>query len=211
MSYIKGRFPGNAGVLVRVCVVLGALVLLNPVTRGAEEDAALTQQMQLQMEAILHAAGQPAAEGVNLSLDKSIDFAAITRGVLGKHRKSLSEEQIASFQTEFKKSMTSLLRAAVKGAGEYKVTVTRTEKKRPDRAQAFAEVVTESQQKIELAASIALKDGDWKVRNLIFEGINLGLSYRSQFDELMKANDGDPEKAIIAWAQRVAEAQALAN
>ena len=49
-----------------------------------------------------------------------------------------------------------------------------------------------------------------RVRNLILEGLNLGLTYRNQFDELMQANGNNVDKAIDAWAELVvADGQSL--
>ena len=38
--------------------------------------------------------------------------------------------------------------------------------------------------------------GQWKVRNLILNGINLGLTFRNQFASTVEANRGNLDKAI---------------
>jgi phospholipid transport system substrate-binding protein len=44
------------------------------------------------------------------------------------------------------------------------------------------------------------RDGEWKMRNVVIDTINLGKVYQSQFASAVKDNGGDIDKAIIAWA-----------
>ena len=43
------------------------------------------------------------------------------------------------------------------------------------------------------------KDGSWKLRNMIVEGVNLGQIFRSQFEAAVLENDGDLDKVISSW------------
>jgi phospholipid transport system substrate-binding protein len=45
------------------------------------------------------------------------------------------------------------------------------------------------------------RDGQWKMRNVVIDTINLGKVYQSQFASAVKDSDGDIDKAIIAWAK----------
>ena len=45
--------------------------------------------------------------------------------------------------------------------------------------------------------------GAWKVRNIIVDGINLGLTYRNQFDGAMSRHGNDIEKVIGNWSEEV--------
>ncbi|MDB6061808.1 MAG: toluene tolerance protein [Verrucomicrobiaceae bacterium] len=52
------------------------------------------------------------------------------------------------------------------------------------------------------------KAGEWKLQNVIIEGINLGQTYRSQFASAADQNHGDLEKVIATWK---VEPQAVAD
>ena len=190
--------------LVNSCVT--CLVVFASLGAVAQDDADLVTVMKGKLESILTAV-ETQNENVAAidALAANVDFPAITRGVLGKYRDAVDENQRARFQGEFERSMLKLLRAALKTAGDYSIDVTgtRVSEKNQARAQAFATVTTGDKQKIQLVSSIAKIDDDWKVRNLILEGLNLGLTYRNQFDELMQANGNDVDKAIDAWAELV--------
>lgn len=43
------------------------------------------------------------------------------------------------------------------------------------------------------------KTGEWKLYNVIIEGINLGLTYRNQFASSAEQNHGDLDKVIATW------------
>ena len=44
-----------------------------------------------------------------------------------------------------------------------------------------------------------IKDGSWKLRNMIVEEVNLGQIFRSQFEAAVLENDGDLDKVISNW------------
>ena len=162
--------------------------------------------MKDKLEDILAAVNQPGADAQQ-KLHGAIDFPSITRGVLGKHRKAVSDTQRQRFQVEFEASMVALLKAATQSAGDYSIIVTgsKLSEKNSERGQAYATVQLEDGQIIEIVSSIALLEGEWKVRNLIFGGVNLGKTYRSQFDQLVQQYGGDFDQAIAAWAARTEE------
>ena len=43
------------------------------------------------------------------------------------------------------------------------------------------------------------KSGDWQLRNIIIEGVNLGEIYRNQFEASARQNDGDLDAVIASW------------
>lgn len=43
------------------------------------------------------------------------------------------------------------------------------------------------------------KSGDWKLRNIIIEGVNLGEIYRNQFEASARKNDGNLDAVIASW------------
>ena len=130
--------------------------------------------------------------------------------MLGKHQTQLSESQNKRFQAEFEKSMVTLLSVATRAAGDFTTNITQTKlsPKNSNRGQAYAEIKTDKGQVITLIASIAKSDQHWLVRNLIFDGVNLGLTYRNQFAQLMQKHNDDPEAAITEWAEHAAQNRA---
>jgi phospholipid transport system substrate-binding protein len=50
-------------------------------------------------------------------------------------------------------------------------------------------------------------DGEWRVRNIIVNGVNMGLTYRNQFAGAMKdpVNGGSLDKVIDGWSNMLKE------
>lgn len=165
-----------------------------------QADDELATDFATSLNAIISAVRTPDTSASALA--PHIDFAAITRGVLGKNRNALNEQQTERFQGEFETSMITLLRTATQATGEFdiEVTQTRISEKNNARGQAYADVVPQNGKKIPIIASVAKGAGGWKVRNLIFDGVNLGLTYRNQFDQLLQTHNGDVDLTIDAWA-----------
>ena len=59
----------------------------------------------------------------------------------------------------------------------------------------------ENGQVLQIVASMARGDNGWQVRNLIFDGVNLGLTYRNQFSQLMRETENDADLAIARWTE----------
>lgn len=67
------------------------------------------------------------------------------------------------------------------------------------RAQVPAVVQAAEGASFEISLSIAADSGKRQVRNLIFSGVNLGLTYRNQFSELMRTRDDNIDAVIKDW------------
>ena len=47
--------------------------------------------------------------------------------------------------------------------------------------------------------TLALVDGTWKLRNVVINGINIGLQFRSQFANYMQKYRNDINEVIANW------------
>ena len=50
-------------------------------------------------------------------------------------------------------------------------------------------------------------NGEWKLRNVIINGINIGKLFRDQFADAMQRNGNNLDKTINGWAGEVAKAK----
>ncbi len=53
-------------------------------------------------------------------------------------------------------------------------------------------------------------DGKWRMRNIVINGINIGLTYRNQFASSMKAQR-DLDKVIDGWGETIAHVDPVAG
>ena len=143
-------------------------------------------------------------------LDPAVAFAAFARNVMGPHWKRATDAQQERFVETFKWGLLRTYAAALTQFGDGEVVVLPPSKppRREDRRNVQMEIRTPSGDVYPVLYSMARnKSGEWKLRNLIVGGVNIGLTYRSQFAAAVKDRQygGDLDKVIDAWATVVAE------
>jgi len=122
----------------------------------------------------------------------NFDFEKVSRLVLGKNWTNATPEQKTAFQAEFK---TLLLRTYATALSKYK---NQTIEYKPFRMEAGADsatVKTAIQQSggdpISVDYSLGKKGDDWKVFDIVIEGVSLVTNYRSQFAQEIRQNGLD--------------------
>lgn len=147
-------------------------------------------------------------------LDEVVDFSGFARGVMGpyaskSHYDSLSKDgkkmlraQVKRFTGEIR---IGLVRTYGKGLlvfGGSKVEVQRPadETQGSNKSSIVQLIYSDAPEpyviKYQMRRS---KDGDWKLRNLIVEDINLGGVYRAQFQSAVRDNNGNLDAVIDNW------------
>jgi len=133
-----------------------------------------------------------------------VDFRRFAGSVMATYYKQATPEQRDRFAESFKWGLVRTYGLALTefNDGTVKVVPATRPPQNPDRVSVQQEIVGSDGQVYPVVYSMAReKDGEWKVRNLIVNGVNMGLTYRSQF--LSAAQDpqygGDLDKVIDAW------------
>lgn len=130
-----------------------------------------------------------------------VDVDGIARSVMGQYFRQATPAQQKEFARVFKQS---LVRTYAKGLTAYEdqkiVFKPFKPGADPQKAQVNVDVHGNGGQIYPVTFQMQLdKSGQWKVRNLILNGINLGLTFRNQFGSAVEANRGNLDKAIAGW------------
>jgi phospholipid transport system substrate-binding protein len=135
--------------------------------------------------------------------NQMFDYVALSRLTLGRSWRDFNKEQ----QKEF----VSLYRAILKKAYMDKILAYTDEKVVFDKDMMLAEnkaevqtrIITKSAE-IPISYRVYLKDGQWRVYDVIVEGISLVQNYRTQFREILANNP--PEEVLKILRQKTGEA-----
>lgn len=141
-------------------------------------------------------------------LSTYIDFPAFARGVMGKYREDASEEKKEKFTSDFKRTLVKLYSKAMLAFEVRDVSIAEVINPRPDVAQVTMHIT--SKENASFKAQYSLRkgpDGKWQVRNVVLDGVNLGLTYRNQFYSAVSSNDGDVTAAINNWSDVMKDTQ----
>ena len=142
---------------------------------------------------------------VEAMLRPLIDFPRFARNVMGAYYRKADDAQRERFAESFKWSLVRTYALALTefGGGEIEVL----EPRRPPRDPNKVGVTMEIQQNGNVYVVVYQMQRDasaaWRLRNLVIEGVNIGLNYKSQFAAAMKdpANGRDLDAVIDAWTE----------
>ena len=137
-----------------------------------------------------------------------VDFSGFARNVMAVHYKKATEDQRVRFAETFKWGLVRSYALALTGFSEGEVVLVPADRppRSPKRESVKMEIHTRTGEVYPLVYSMALgPDNVWRMRNIIINGVNIGLTYRSQFASAATDNKygGDLNKVIDAWANVV--------
>ncbi|MYL22741.1 ABC transporter substrate-binding protein [Halomonas alkaliantarctica] len=142
---------------------------------------------------------------VDKSLESVADFRYIGASVMGSYFRNATPEQRSRFVDVFRQT---LIDTYTKGLvtfdyDEIRVLENQSERRYDDQASVEMEVVANDGDVYPVSYTLRLSDGEWRVVNVIVNGINLGLTFRNQFDQAMRDNSRDYDAVIKGWSPDV--------
>ncbi len=142
---------------------------------------------------------------VDRNLDQVADFRYIGASVMGNYFRNATPEQRSRFAGVFRQTLIdTYARGLVTfDYDELRVLDAQQAQRYDDQASVAMEVVANNGQVYPVSYSLRLSNGEWRVVNVIVNGINLGLTFRNQFDQAMRENNRDYDAVISGWAPEV--------
>lgn len=136
-----------------------------------------------------------------------IDFERISRKVMGKYARQASDAHLQRFNKVFKSTLVNTYSKGLDrldeldrfeiGGADYD--------SRGIRASVSSIIILKGGERYQVQYSLFLNEQEqWKVENLVVEGINIGLVFRNQFAHFMEQYD-DISKVIDNWGLVKAE------
>ena len=144
-------------------------------------------------------------KAISFALEPLVDFKRISRNVMGRYYKDANKEQIEKFNKVFK---ASLLETYSKTLAEFKdeeILVSSEVKKSPkgNREKVSLQIVTSTKIYPAVYDMYLNKQGQWKLINIVINGVNLGLTFRNQFYSLMEKEGNNLDVVIEKWVTSI--------
>jgi phospholipid transport system substrate-binding protein len=125
-----------------------------------------------------------------------------------KYSRNASPEQMTRFQENFKRSLMQFYGNALLEYNNQQIRVLPSSGKQDAERTSVGMEVTGRQGEIyPVSYTMVNQGGEWRVRNVIINGINIGKLFRDQFADAMQKNGGNLDKTIDGWAEVVARAK----
>ncbi|MCY1347837.1 hopanoid biosynthesis associated membrane protein HpnM [compost metagenome] len=193
-------------------VLLAALPLVATAAPSARD---VVQQTTDQLLADLKAnkqqyRGDPNAFYVSLDriLGPVVDADGISRSIMTvKYSRKASPEQMKRFQENFKRSLIQFYGNALLEYDNQDIRVLPAKQEDPQRTSVGMEVKDSKGTIYPVSYTMVNINGQWMLRNVIINGINIGKLFRDQFADTMQKNGNDLDKTINGWAEVVAKAK----
>jgi phospholipid transport system substrate-binding protein len=159
-------------------------------------------------------------DAIQSILDPVIDFRGFARGVMGAYAtsdryRSLDEAGRARLTAQLDRFTevirVGLVRTYSKGLLAFGGSRIQLSKPAGDEAKARTVSVEqlifsdESKPYVVMYQMGRDRSGDWKLRNMIIETVNLGAIYRSQFESAARKYNGDLDRVIDNWSTSTAD------
>ena len=130
-----------------------------------------------------------------------VDVQLVSRLILNKAYKSASQEQIHRFQERTKKLLLDTYVSTLLEFKDYEIFT--NAKIKTNKNKTFEiEIKFDSSSSYSFITKFTVyrnKGGELKIINIIIDGINLGLTFRNQFQGVLKKEGNNLDKAIESW------------
>lgn len=142
---------------------------------------------------------------VDQNINPIVDWRYASASVMGKYFQAASPEQRSRFARVFKQTLIDTYAQGLV-TFDYKdvrVLDNNQNQRYDDQASVDMEVIAASGERYPVSYTLRERDGEWKVINVVVNGINLGLTFRNQFDQAMRSNNRDFDAVINGWSPDV--------
>lgn len=142
------------------------------------------------------------------TLGPVVDAEGISRSIMTvKYSRRATPEQMQRFQDNFKLSLMQFYGNALLEYDNQEILVLPARIEGAERASVGMEFKDSKGTIYPVSYTMIKVDGQWKLRNLVVNGINIGKLFRDQFTETMQKNGHNLDKAIDGWADVVSKAK----
>lgn len=149
---------------------------------------------------------------LNEILGPVVDVDGVSRSVMTvRYSREATPEQMTRFQENFKRSLMQFYGNALLEYNNQGITVAPARDESGDRTSVEMQVKGTNGATYPVSYTLEKVAGQWKVRNVIINGINIGKLFRDQFADAMQRNGNNLDKTIDGWAGEVAKAKEVTD
>jgi len=162
---------------------------------------------------VLSVAGDPALRGeaakkikeekIRAIIGEFFDFTVLSRLTLGKNWKKFNPDQQKEFVGLYRALLENVYLGRILEYSEEKVVFAKETMLSKKKAEVQSKIIAKSVE-IPISYRMVLRSGEWKVYDVIIEGISMVKNYRSQFRQLLAK--GSPDALLETLREKVNKA-----
>ncbi|TDV69926.1 phospholipid-binding protein MlaC [Pseudomonas sp. LP_7_YM] len=137
-----------------------------------------------------------------------VDADGISKSIMTvKYSRNATPAQMQKFAENFKRGLFQFYGNALLEYNNQGITVDPAKDESGDRTEVRMTVKGSNGAVYPVSYTLEKINGEWKLRNVIINGINIGKLFRDQFADAMQRNGNNLDKTIDGWAGEVAKAK----
>lgn len=135
-------------------------------------------------------------------LDEALDFKWISYNVMGYYRKQATPEQLDRFVMRFRRDLVETYGGGLVAFGQQDIVVLPPNEDLSGRRTVHVlQEIRGEDGNYPLQYTMGQKrSGEWKITNVIINGVNLGKTFRNQFIQRAQKFNGDLDRVIDDWS-----------
>lgn len=193
-----------------VCLNFILIVAACPLAGYAGEPL---ETIQSQVHDILNVIQDPALTGdsaqsikidkIRSTADIMFDYNELSMRTLGRDWKRLNPEQREEFVHLYTALLEKVYMDRILASTDQKVVFTKESILSENRAEVYSDIVSDSAT-VSMHYRMILKNGEWKVYDVVIEGVSLIENYRSQFRQIL--TNKAPEELLKILREKIVKA-----
>jgi phospholipid transport system substrate-binding protein len=140
-------------------------------------------------------------EGIRSVINNVFDYDELSKRTLGREWRNFNAEQREEFVSLFSQLLEETYADRVLAYTSEKIEFGSEMELKKGRVEVASDIITADNKKIPLNYRLYEKDGQWRVYDVIIEGISLVKNYRSQFRDILSKDP--PEKLLETMRSKV--------
>jgi len=161
-----------------------ATVQANPAAEAVIKTQTELLLNRLQTEETIHNDDDSLESLVVETIGQHVDFSLFSQLVLGKYRKRLTPEEMARFQRGLTGVVIKTYAASLAGVSDLKISYLGVQKgKKERRVTVLTSVKSAGNPTVRLDYRLYEKAGQWKVYDVVIEGVSMMMNYRTVLSE----------------------------
>ncbi len=177
-------------------LLLAGAVAAAPVENPDQATAAARSTLSDTVDEVLDVLRDP--DGTDAKLvrleaitDRRFDFPRMTKLVLGRNRKKLSEEQQVEFQHEFKRHLTITYGNRIEGFAEEQIEIGEARLERNGDVTVKTKIVGGAADGLLVDYRMRESEGSWGIIDVVIEGVSLVQNFRAQIQDIVSSKGAD--------------------
>jgi phospholipid transport system substrate-binding protein len=192
---------------IRLSVILLAMILLLPLEVFASSakdtvEAQINKMLARMQESSFKALSRDAKiDEIEKIIAEVFDFEELSRRTLGRDWKKFTPEQQKEFIGLFQQVLQNVYADRILAYTSEKIEFGKETELKKGRVEVESYIITTDNKKVPLFYRMTDKSGEWKVYDVVIEGISRVKNYRGQFREILKTKK--PEDLLQTLREKV--------